>query len=69
MCDVIVALKGDQEIEGKPKEDSNANLNGDKSGGDNQSGASGGKKPSIISTIRFKCSFLHQVSFNLFHVP
>lgn len=39
--------------DGKLNDDSNNsnNINGDKSG-DNQSGASGGKKPSIISTIR-----------------
>jgi serine/threonine protein kinase len=42
----------EQGNDGKPKEDNTTNLNGDKSGGDNQSGASGGKKPSIISTIR-----------------
>jgi len=45
---VLILLQAEQDIDEKLKDD---HPNGDKSG-DNQSGASGGKKPSIISTIR-----------------
>lgn len=66
----LFLLQGDEDTEGKPKDDSNHSNPNEYKSGDNQSGASGGKKPSIISTIRYTCGVaLRHVNSNWFAKP